>query len=576
MPSSHYRYLNSGDAPRLTSFLAQRVHEQQARAPASQWTNIIRGLTQKGVKQREIDESGIMGWLESQGNHPVTRDSILEQLALRPTIKEIDLATPVYERYVQSGFDSYRETLYCLNSPRNNVEDRLEEIRFELEDLDFNPEKLLQQPQLVFQLDSERRTLIDRRGKLPDFKHHHFSGVEDPTTGTKVKNLIAHTRTSRRGPVLFIDEIQSDWAQRRRRFGESDAIPDGPFINNTEVWAGMVLRRVMQRAAEDETVSGVAWINANLRNGGMRQSDGLDEFYLRVLPGLANKALKGTGVTVKSEPVEIGNGATHDLPYVPITDAVRAKLLNPQPLYSLDLMPKAALALEQDMHHVDMLREAREMLGSTVSVRLVGRVLRTAEGVEEEAAARQIAHLIEISSRARSAARSFNHEAFHYAMTHLMTDSEVQVLRNAFADGGKLNGQVRRAMVAARMSPEAVAQCSNPDEAVAHAFSLWREQRLSFDEREGYAGSTGLDRTVGRIFRKIERAFDALGQWVRRVVGETPQRHAARMSERLFEALRDGVLSRRHASRPDNHPEFESVDSGAPKTTAPNSRPRPH
>ncbi|ADP20175.1 MULTISPECIES: hypothetical protein [Achromobacter] len=548
MSTPHYRYLNAGLDPRMASQLAEKVREMQKRAPASQWINAIRALTQKGVKQREIEEAGIVEWLEAQGNHPVTQESILGQLALRPTIKEIDLSRPKYREYAVPGHDRYTETLYCLNSPRDNVEDRLEEIRFELEDLDFNPERLLKEPMLVHQLDEERRKLMSERDTLPDFTRHHYSDMVDPTTGSAIKNLMAHTRTTRRGGLFFIDEIQSDWAQKRRRAGDLGGVPDGPFIGHTESWAGLILRRVMQRAAEDSSITGIAWINADLRNGGrFRRDDGLDEFYLRVLPSLANKALKGTGVTVKASDVQLNAGTVHSLPYVPMTPEVRAKLRTAQPVYSMDLVPRSALALRQDMTQSDMVREAKEMLGSTMSVRLLNKVIRAVNGEEEEeVAARQLDNLIEVSVRARSAGRAFNHEAFHYAESTLMSPHEAETLRAAFVDGSPLNDRVRRAMVAAQMAPEAIAQCSDPVEAAAHAFSLWREQRFHFDERAGEStGTTGLDRTVGRIFRKIESAFQSLGQWVRRVVGERSSEQNARVSERLFEALRDGTLQRR-------------------------------
>ncbi|WP_025140901.1 hypothetical protein [Achromobacter sp. DH1f] len=551
MTAPHYRYLNSDVHPRLTSVLADKIRDLQPRAPASQWISTLRGLTQKGVKQREIEEAGVLEWLASQGNHPIGRDALLNKLALRPTIKEIDLRAAHFRSYVVPGYDEYQETLYCLNSPRNNIEDRLDEIRYELEDLDFNHERLIQDPQLVFQLDHERRALLASRESVPDFDHHHFSGVIDPTTGTKIKNLLAHARTSRRDDLFFIDEIQSDWAQRRRLSGPSGRIPDGPFIKHTDSWAGLVIRRLMQRAADDPRIQGVAWINASLRNGGRvgaNIDDGLDDFYLGVLPTLANKALKGTGVSVRAADVQFKNGAIHSLPYFPMTTEVRAKLQAAQPMYSLDLLPRSTLALGQDMSHSEMIREAREMLGSTVSVRLVGKIIRAANGEEEEAAARQLSNLIEISTRTRSAARAFSHEAFHYASKQLMSAHEAASIRDAFEDGSPLNSRVRTAMVAARMSPQAISQCSDADEAAAHAFSLWREQRFHFDERaHEFEGRTGLDKTVGRLFKKIENAFQALGQWARRVVGEAPRNQSARISERLFEALRDGTLQRRRA-----------------------------
>jgi hypothetical protein len=576
MATSHYRYLNTGDQPRLSSVLAEKLRALQPRAPASQWVATIRALDQKGVKQREIEDSKLLDWLAAQGNQSVTRDSILTRLTLLPTIKEIDLSEPKYRRYAVPGFDRYQETLYCLNSPRNNIEDRLDEIRYELDDLDFNPERLVKQPSLVFELDAERRELLGQIDSAPDFANHHFSGQVDPATGSTIKNLIAHARTSVRGDVYFIDEIQSDWAQRRR-LGRG-ATPDGPFINNTDAWAGLVLRRVMQRAAEDPRMNGVSWINAGLRNGGgigSNEDDGLNDFYLKTLPNLANKALKGTGVSVKAQDVALNSSVRHSLPFFPITDAVRQKLAAAQPLYSMDLLPPSQPSLAPDMSMDEMIRDAREMLGSTVAVRLVNRVIRAANGEEHEAAGRHLANLIEFSNRARSAARAFNHESFHYAISHLMSEHEASTIRSAFVDGSGLNTRVRQCMVAAGMAPEAVAQCVDAEETAAHAFSLWRQGQFHFDVRGAeYQGDTGLDRTIGRVFRKVEAAFSALARWTRRIVGDTPDQAHGRISEQLFEALREGTLQKRRelqewdaASEPE-HTEAELV-TDTPRPCAP-------
>ncbi len=51
----------------------------QPKAPGAQWANLIRNLTNKGVKQDEIDWSGVTDWLR---DHPgvVTKDQLLDEL----------------------------------------------------------------------------------------------------------------------------------------------------------------------------------------------------------------------------------------------------------------------------------------------------------------------------------------------------------------------------------------------------------------------------------------------------------------------------------------------------------------
>lgn len=62
------------------SMLTRAVEDiQQPKAPAAQWANMIRNLTQKGVKQDEIDWSGVQDWLGEQKG-VLTKDQVLEHL----------------------------------------------------------------------------------------------------------------------------------------------------------------------------------------------------------------------------------------------------------------------------------------------------------------------------------------------------------------------------------------------------------------------------------------------------------------------------------------------------------------
>ena len=66
-------------------------------------------------------------------------------------------------------------------------------------------------------------------------------------------NILAHIRFNERTDadgkrVLHIEEIQSDYAQDKRRGKD---VPDAPFIGSTEKWAGLAFKRALRWAAEN-------------------------------------------------------------------------------------------------------------------------------------------------------------------------------------------------------------------------------------------------------------------------------------------------------------------------------------
>src|SRR5690606_15856534 len=149
---------------------------------------------------------------------------------------------------------------------------------------------------------------------------HHFSSSTDPVTGHRLTCLIGHTRTSLRDDLFFVEEIQSDWAQSGRS-QDWQHIDKAPFLSNTEAWSGLLLRGQMQRVAENPDVKRFAWILGSMSNGwgdahrtgvsaeeAANASGGLNDFYVKILPKLADKVLKGTGEKVKFIPVQFQEG----------------------------------------------------------------------------------------------------------------------------------------------------------------------------------------------------------------------------------------------------------------------------
>jgi len=646
----NYRYLNKGAEPLFGSRLLQLLEGAQKRAPVSQWMAFIKGAITKGIKTSEIEESKIIDHLSAlPPDEVLERDDLVDWLqSSLPTVKEIDLSgnKVEYRKYSHAGSGDvqYFESLYVLNTKLDNIDDRIEEIRFELEELDFDAQRLSMDPMLAVRLHEEQQQLLKDRIKANKSYSSHWHSTKDPSTGKSIKNLLAHARVSLHGNVYFIEEIQSDWAQGGRKHATSlrmkalsrmldtsngihkylidylrtnkgeirddfwncrnifhlddmeleglknwacnkeavakymsvanaplewrDPYLAGPWVTNTELWAGLILRRQLQRAAENPEIERVAWIHGRLRNGNTQAirndgiGDGLDNFYLKILPKIANKILAGTGVKSGFMPMKL-DGQTVQVPGILMTDPVREKMRETQPLYSRDVLPTMRYGLTDNEHAAfnRILRRAHDMLGNDVSIRLSKQVLDAATG--KPVAARTVERLIEVSFSANNPARALAHESWHYAYLHLLAEADKQAVDRAFANGTTLNSRVRERMVASGSNPDAIAQCDDAQEAAAHGWSLWLEGKLPLSAGEATqlepTGHTGLDRTVGKVFRKVEQAFLGLGTWMRRTFFETKQQKAVSRTHAVFEALRDGLL--REGWKPDTRPDSHSADT---------------
>lgn len=226
-----------------------------------------------------------------------------------------------------------------------------------------------------------------------------------------------------------------------------------------------------------------------------------------------------------------------------MTDSARSKLLEAQPLYSRDLL-KETMSLHDIGEALEganaYLHTAKEMLGSTASVRFASQVFDAATG--QEVAGRQIGRLIELSLRAENSERVFHHEAFHYAHENLLDDEQRQAVDRAFADGSRLNTWTRESLVRQKM-PEAVKQCDDPKEAAAHAFSLWKTGEFAFKENLFEGELSGIDRMAQKVFQVVEKAVDGFSGWMKRLFGERQVSSDSRVSEEIFRELAAGRLA---------------------------------
>ena len=76
-----------------------------------------------------------------------------------------------------------------------------------------------------------------------------MTGILYGSSHWKTKDVIAHTRLTdfEHGQTLFVEELQSDWAQDVRK-GEVSA--HAPFVDSTGKWLDLLLKKVLLQAAE--------------------------------------------------------------------------------------------------------------------------------------------------------------------------------------------------------------------------------------------------------------------------------------------------------------------------------------
>lgn len=582
-------HLNRNNSSPLFSRLKRSIDEsKQGKAAPAQWASMIRAMTSKGVKSMEIDESSIIAWLDGQPpGQSITREALSKQLdSLIFTIKEVCLQSPKFTGHRQSG-GTYREFLYIANSERDNIVDDLETVEYEMEALVFSPERLADEPELVIDLERRRTSLIELKGKAIDFTQHHFSGE---TTGRHGKNLLAHCRITERPGfgLYFIEEIQSDWAQRGRK-QDWNGIPRGPLVTNTEAWAGMVLRRQLQIAAANPAYQQISWITETMRNGGHQSLsseatkiaqkkaydeafkadmaaalasleidrlspeaqeaaktmargsviqglrdkriaepyDMLNDFYLKVIPKIVDKILAGTGAKVEIKKVTINEGNTCEVPTITLTDKVRERLIDKQPVYSRALLMKQPIA-ENDPLLNSLVKTAGDMMGTTKHLHLVNHLYDISTGAR--VAGRFVNGMVQVSLLAKNFDEVLDHECFHYAQAQLLTQKELRVVQDAFAPGTRLNEKVLE-ILTARGDFELATQCLDPDESAAQGFALWHKGLLDVTEAP-----------VRGIFSDLVGAVKDVARWVCKVALQENYQS----TEDVFEAFASGAFARRH------------------------------
>ena len=266
------RFQIDEDVPRPWYFSALERAAERAKVEKTkpdQWLNVLRQT--RGVKQEEIEATGLEDWLKLQGDRTVTKQEIADYVKQNGVqVEELLSAKAGYEVFMDGDpvlgavFDTQEEAENFMHqSAEYNVRDAVDMgvIDRELDDLDIQfsmelerysvrpPEEVERGPkyagyqvtdQFGYTGENYRELLLTlpKKSDEPGYKSHNWPDTQ---------NVLAHLRIDdRRSPVpglkkdLFVQEVQSDWGQEARKFGylpqtEEEKAADEAQINKLEV-----------------------------------------------------------------------------------------------------------------------------------------------------------------------------------------------------------------------------------------------------------------------------------------------------------------------------------------------------
>ena len=186
-----------------------------------------------------------------------------------------EVGTPKYGTYTLPGGQNYREVLLTLPPPAPRAKTVDEALDLWKQDAragkrgTYSPEEInSMQVDNVLDILKEEYMTPSNEGV---YRSSHWDQ----------QNVIAHIRVNDRTDasgqkVLFVEEIQSDWGQERKknmrladesgsemvRDGAEKRTPNAPFIGKTDGWLNLALKRVMTMAV-DGGYDAVAFVNGD-------------------------------------------------------------------------------------------------------------------------------------------------------------------------------------------------------------------------------------------------------------------------------------------------------------------------
>lgn len=154
-----------------------------------------------------------------------------------------------YRRWTLPGGENYREVLLAIPSARARYEAAAAAVaeKYGSTLRAATPIALLKAGASEAEIDTFWSWHSSLEGGWREFKSVHWS----------VPNVVAHLRLIDRYDeqgrrVLFVEEIQSDWAEEGRQKGfHGRDVPPGPFVSSTQRWVALAIKRVISMAVSE-------------------------------------------------------------------------------------------------------------------------------------------------------------------------------------------------------------------------------------------------------------------------------------------------------------------------------------
>jgi N12 class adenine-specific DNA methylase len=344
----------------------ERAEGAPRRGTATQWHEWLDGVQRRGgFKQAERDWLQVDLWLSTReamtGEPRITREALTEfvrthQVRIAEELKGGDARRfdEALSRLQAAGFeiegDEYFGVALLRDGETVDPKTLTKAQRADLETVEagLDADAPLASGSTIYtgsQLEGGReyRELLLTLPPQPSSRN-----PDDPYVSSHfpaAKNLLLHVRYNEREdvkgrPMLFIEEIQSDWHQDGRKYGYGDdpnSVPQAPFARS-EDWSLLALKR-MVRMAVAQGIDQVAWTTGDQqasRNGliGEREA-GMRAFYDRILPAAANRWAKPFGAKVTTAQIRPRfRFPAVEVHALGITPAMRAAVEEGLPLFS--------------------------------------------------------------------------------------------------------------------------------------------------------------------------------------------------------------------------------------------------
>lgn len=344
----------------------ERAEGAPRRGTATQWHEWLDGMQRRGgFKQAERDWLQVDLWLSTReamtGEPRITREALTEfvrthQVRIAEELKGGDAKRfdEALSRLQAAGFeiegDEYFGVALLRDGETVDPKTLTKAQRADLETVEagLDADAPLTSGSTIYtgsQLEGGReyRELLLTLPPQPSSRN-----PDDPYVSSHfpaAKNLLLHVRYNEREdvkgrPMLFIEEIQSDWHQDGRKYGYGDdpnSVPQAPFARS-EDWSLLALKR-MVRMAVAQGIDRIAWTTGNQqasRNGliGEREA-GMRAFYDRILPAAANRWAKPFGARVTTAQIRPRfRFPAVEVHALDITPAMRAAVEEGLPLFS--------------------------------------------------------------------------------------------------------------------------------------------------------------------------------------------------------------------------------------------------